>query len=278
MTFNKRKNQKGQALLVVVLVMVVALTIGLSAISRSITNVKTSTEEANSAQALAAAEAGVAKTVQTNVAAGVGSFGTSGNYNTTSGNADVTSRTLNGGNVVIQDEGVDLWLVPHDSGTRLPNYSSPWPPSGSANLNIYWADTNTNGGCDEAALEVILVKGPTSAPTMSKYAYDPCTERRTVNHFSTCFLNCLVDFTIAGKRLYRGITIPVTNGLIVRIIPLYKNANIAVAQAGGPAIPTQGTIITSTGTAADVQRKLNVFQAFSSVPVELFAYGIFVPK
>ena len=38
-------------LLIVVLVMVVSLTIGLSVLSRSITNVRTSTEEANSAQA-----------------------------------------------------------------------------------------------------------------------------------------------------------------------------------------------------------------------------------
>src|SRR3989344_2066165 len=53
------ERQKGQVLLIVVLVMIVALTVGLSLISRSVTNLRTSTEEAESQKALAAAEAGV---------------------------------------------------------------------------------------------------------------------------------------------------------------------------------------------------------------------------
>ena len=53
------QSQKGQALLIVVLAMVVALTVGLSVVSRSITNLKNSQQEIDSQKALSAAEAGV---------------------------------------------------------------------------------------------------------------------------------------------------------------------------------------------------------------------------
>jgi len=59
-------NQKGQALLIVVLVMVVALTVGLSIASKTIISLRTSTEEANSQKALAAAEAGIEQALKTN--------------------------------------------------------------------------------------------------------------------------------------------------------------------------------------------------------------------
>ena len=60
MTLLKRKKlQKGQTLLIVVLIMVVSLTIGLSLASKTITSLRTTTEEAESAKALSAAETGV---------------------------------------------------------------------------------------------------------------------------------------------------------------------------------------------------------------------------
>ena len=48
---HKKQGQKGQILLMVVLATVITLTVGLSAISRTITNTRVSTEEANSQKA-----------------------------------------------------------------------------------------------------------------------------------------------------------------------------------------------------------------------------------
>ena len=48
------KDQKGQALLIIVLVMVVALTVGLSLVSRTITNIRNTREQASSQKALSA--------------------------------------------------------------------------------------------------------------------------------------------------------------------------------------------------------------------------------
>ncbi len=52
-------SESGQALLIVVLVMVVVLTMGLSVASRSITNLRIATEQDNSQASFSAVEAGI---------------------------------------------------------------------------------------------------------------------------------------------------------------------------------------------------------------------------
>lgn len=273
--------QKGQALLIVVLVMVVGLTIGLSIVSKSITNVRTTTEEANSAQALAAAEAGVAQAIQTNQGVPVGSDITYGNNASfTSSISQVSGRRimlLNDGSIAPKDEGADLWLVDHDSA-GLPVYGSPWT---GTSINIYWGDST--GPCEQAALEVLVIKGPSNDPTSSHYAIDPCVSRRQENNFlapSTAG----APYVKAGNSFSYTFQISLTSGsgLIARIIPIYKNAIIAVEDTSvTPApFPSQGAVITSTGKAKDttIQRKLNVFQGFSFLPIEYVTYGIVVHK
>ncbi|MEK7559179.1 MAG: hypothetical protein AAB521_02630 [Patescibacteria group bacterium] len=272
--------QKGQTLLIVVLVMVVALTIGLSVVSRSITNVRTTTEEANSAQALAAAEAGVAQAIQTNqgVTSAI-SYGNNASFTSTVDSlSGQTIVLLNGGSIVPQDEGADLWLVPHNSdGT--PNYTTPGPWSGTS-MTIYWGDT---AHCPEqAALEVLLIKGSSGDPKSQRFALDPCSARSTGaagNNFTNPSSG---SYSIGGRTFSYSYNLNPNTGLIARIIPIYKNAFIAVESvgAGAPAFPSQGSMITATGKAADttIQRKLNVFQGFSYLPIEYVTYGIFSPR
>ena len=85
---NNLLNQKGQALLIVVLVMVVALTVTLSLVSRSVVDLKTSTDQADSQKALAAAEAGAEQAIKANAA--VGLVGSNKSLDTTNYNATVT--------------------------------------------------------------------------------------------------------------------------------------------------------------------------------------------
>ena len=54
--FRLLKDQSGQALLIIVLVLVVALTVGLSVSSRSIINLKNTQDQASSQKALSAAD------------------------------------------------------------------------------------------------------------------------------------------------------------------------------------------------------------------------------
>lgn len=244
--------------------MVVSLTVGLSIVSKSITNVRTSTEEANSAQALAAAEAGAQKAIQSGNT-NPGSFINGSNFSVRSDPADISAQTLT------HDEGADLWLVNHNTDGSV-NYSGT-PGRWDGNLTIYWGDAPD--GCSDAALEMIVITtsnttGSPTGVTSSKYTADACPTRRSSNQFSS-------NSGGAGSGKAFSHTISITNGVVARIVPIYGNANVAVT--GTSTIPSQGSNITSTGKSANdtVQRKLSVFRPFSSLPVEFFSYGLFSP-
>src|SRR3989344_1439125 len=196
--------QAGQTLLIVVLIMVVSLTIGLSIASKTITNLRTTTEEADSAKALSAAETGVAQSIK----------------------------------------------------------------SGAS-----------SGHCTNAALEIITITGTTQTnPVSNRSAYDPCSTRSSSNKFASPTSSPLGGVVVSGKTFYYTADITnITNGLLVRIIPLYTNTTMAVS-GGLNALPSQGSIISSTGQAGNVTRKISVVANYSSLPSEFFSYGLFVPK
>lgn len=258
-------NERGQMLLIVVLVMVVSLTVGLSIASKSITSLRTSTEEANSQKALAAAEAGVERAIKSNLSIAEGSFSDNTTYDTTITPVLGTSFQLNAGNPVLQDDGIDLWLSRYSTqDSQL--YTNPW----NGSLTIHWGNTPT--GCENAALEIALISGNRNNPVMTRYAYDPCPARSSSNSFDSVPVN---QTTISGKIFYYQTVIPVSQGLIGRIIPFYTNTVMAVT--GSTALPSQGSTIVSTGRAGDTERKVTVFQGFPEVPSEYFPYNLFTP-
>jgi hypothetical protein len=248
--------------------MVVALTVGLSVISRSITTIRTSREEASSQKALAAAEAGIEQVLKTGVGIPIGTSFTGEpktTYGATPNAVSGTSILANGGNVVPKDEGADIWLVPHDANND-PILSSPW----SGNLTIYWGDTS--GSCNNATLEIVVVYDP-SPHKFKRYAFDPCSSRVGNNNFSSALSGVNV---ISGKTFsYLTPAISVSSGFIVRVVPLYRNASIGVV--GSIALPSQGFIIDSTGVSQGTTRKINVFKGFPQLPIQYFSYGLFSP-
>ncbi len=263
---NKLKSQKGQSLLIVVLVMVIALTVGLSIASRSITSFKNSTDQVNSQKALSAAEAGVEQAIKSNASIANSNFSQDSGFTTTLTQISGTTFILNGGNPISQDDGIDLWLTPYSSDSAS-LYQNPW----NGTFTVYWGDAS--GACNNAALEVVLISGTRTAPSIQRYAFDPCQTRSTGNHFTYISPG---QSTVAGKTFYyQSQTIPVTNGLIARIIPVY--ANTPAALIGTAAFPSQGSVITSVGTAGSTARKVNVFQGYPEVPSEYFLYNLFSP-
>lgn len=260
------KNQKGQVLLIVVLVMIVVLTVGLSVASRSITNLRTSTEEINSQKALSAAEAGIEQALQTNTSIANGSFSNNTIYNTNVTEVLGTSFLLNGGNTIPKDDGVDLWLSLYSTDpARL--YQNPW----SGNLTIYWGDST--GSCNNAALELTVISGTKSSPGLNKYAFDPCQARANGNHFS---LASSVGANIDIKSFsYSAAINNIASGLIIRVAPLYAGTSIGVI--GSQALPSQGFLIKSTGSSGSTQRKVNVYKGYPQLPSQYFSYGLFSP-
>ena len=261
-----KKNERGQALLIVVLVMVVALTVGLSVASRSITNLKTSTEEANSQNALAAAEAGVEQAIKSNSNVSELSF----NNNTASYDTTITSVNgkdilLYGGNPVLQDDGIDTWLSDYSTDPSK-IYLNPWPlGGGTENLTIKWGVSPDP--CSNAAIEFALIYGTKQSPQVKRYVFDPCSTRAVINHFSPP--TSTGKSTTSGKDFYYEATVPISLGLIGRVVPLYANTPVALV-AQTTALPSQGSIVTSVGISSGTQRKVNVFQGYPEVPSEYF--------
>lgn len=279
--------ESGQALLIVVLVMVIALTVGLSLASRSITNLRNSTDEANSQAAFAAAEAGVEQAVKLGGVSGnsvIAGVSLNDKNNSQISNVDITTISgnqvlLNNGNPIFQDDGIDVWLSPHtDDPAKL--FATSW----NGTLYVNWGTSSDPSGCSDPAIEVMVLYGTRLNPGIKKYAYDPCAARRSVNSFAQPPVGAYSVNGVNGNmtynyqiQLYPGGSI--SNGLLARITPLYKAGSIGVIGAG---LPIQGKLITSTGTAgvgssSQTVRKISFFQGFDSVPSELF-YSFFTPQ
>lgn len=268
--------ENGQALLVVVLVMVVALTVGLSLTSRSIVNIRTSTEEADSQKALAAAEAGIEQALQEyNTATIAGPFiENKTTYSTAITAVGGNSILVNGGNLVAQDDGIDIWLVPHNADGK-PDYSTSW--GNNDKLDIYWGDPALNDHCGNAAIEVAVISGTQAAPVLKRYAYDPCNSRQGANKFSN--VPGGGPYSFQGKGFKYNVQINIKDGLIARVVPIYTSTAIAVK--GSILLPTQGFKIDSTGTSGapdrEVKRSLTFFRTYDELPTPYFMYGLFSP-
>lgn len=160
-----RNFERGQMLLIVVLTMIVALTVGLSVVSRTITGLRISKQNEESQRAFQAAEAGIERAIQSgasgntsfNFPANNSKYSTSVLSNLTSGN----NFLLNGGEAVTQDSGIDVWLA------NYPGYTSPY----SGTLTLYWnpatktSCTPGNGVNTAAAIEVNVISGTATPVT-----------------------------------------------------------------------------------------------------------------
>jgi hypothetical protein len=286
MNFLRRtSSEDGQALLIVVLVMVIALTVTLSLVSRSIVNLKTSVEQTNSQKALAAAEAGVEQAIKNN--ANIGQTGAPSTIGGAKYSAkieavqDSNGFLVNGGNIITKNEGAYIWLSKYDSSAPWSHPS--WPSdSGSGSVYVYWGDTT--GDDKNAALEIVVIQGPDKDNAqIVRYAFDPYSVRATGNNF-----NNNVNpgtYTINGRTFRYRVSIVISGGLLMRVNPIYASTYVAIKKvsASDTALPDQGQMIISSGctpdcnTSGNVQRKITVFQGYPIIPAELFPYSLLSP-
>lgn len=279
MRFFLRKNsESGQILLIVILAAVISLTVGLSVASRVITNTKVTTDEVNAQKALSAAEAGVEEQIQNPVVAPTPIlFGNKSTVTSTSKTITASQFLINGGNLVSQDEGMDIWL------SDYPGYTTPR----NMNLKIYWADSTSDANkcSSNPAIELVVLSGSANSPanvTLSRTAYETCSSRTSPNHFTDPVNS--ESKNISGIVFNHSAVVSVTSGLIARVIPLYADTKIAVEmfQSGSFNVglsnpPAQGTLIQATGTSGNVTRTLRVFQGYPKLPTEFFPYSLFIP-
>lgn len=288
------QKQGGQILLIVVLVIIIASTVGLSIATRSIVSLRTSTEEAESQKALAAAEAGIERAIQGSTPIAVEGSNPSNNssYSTEIIPTLSTSFLINGGNTILKDEGADAWFVKHTDNGDLDytDYSSTSPNF----LNLYWGSLS-DGACGSstapAAIQAVIITRDSSSPNeirSYRYAYDSCNRG---NNFTLADTG---GFAIDGapgmifknrtpaNDLTKGI-IGSKNIILMRVIPIYKDTVIGLSTCnpsdkdnGCTSLPSQGYVISSTGTSGQANRKLTVFKGYPQAYLPYLSYGLFV--
>jgi len=247
--------RRGQALVVVLLLLGVAVTVGLSIVSRSVTEVSVSTAEDESSRALEAAEAGVESALGGVVAVGSSdtdtfaeaSFNVS---NTAVGNAQVyeVPYSLSAGEVATVDLG---------------GYTG-------NNVRVCW------GSLETAAVELILYYQGATAVSVGRVGYDPNGTTRAQNSFSPdagggCngagYTRSYAYTQMVSLRNDLGMAAG-GSPLILRIRALYNTQGLPVAVRGlGGDLPTQGSEIISTGQAGGSTQKLRVIQSKPDLPL-----------
>jgi len=270
------KSQEGQALLIIVLIMVVATTVGLSIISRTVTNLRTAENQQSSQKALAAAEAGVEQAMKTNSSI-QSSFLSGTSYTTSITMAQASANTaffLNGGDSIYKNDGGTIWITPYSAdSSKL--FVTTW----TGNLTVYWgssSDVCTNNLSNTmAALETVVLLGPKASPSVKTYVFDPCTDRKAVDNLNGAIGSGATLDTNFGRRTFPySATISINQGLMIKVIPLY--ADTFVAAKANIDLPVQGSFISSVGSSGTTQRKITVFQGYPEIPSELFPYSLLI--
>ncbi len=278
-----QSSSPGQVLLIVLLTMVVVLTIGLSILSASITDIAITSREEEALRAFSAAEAGIEKVL-------IAGFPLSGEFQDASFNAQVTniaegSKTFIYPQNVSAGDTATVWFVAHDTDESL-ICSVEYPCFTGNQMRICWAKEGT--ASDQATTPAIEVSiwytetaGDYSTTKIAREAIDPNVTRRVVNSFSAPTPG---DCSIDGNNFafQKIIDFSSLNGLQFAHIKFIYNTDIAQSLGtdvnfdDNEFLPSQGKRIESIGTAGEAARKVEVYRLFSALPA-IFDFGVFTP-
>jgi hypothetical protein len=273
---------RGQVLLITVLILSVAVTIALSLIGRSVSDVSMSRNLEESARAFSAAEAGIEEALRTNTQRTNDSYGGAGYTSNIAviGNSTgvYTLPTISVG------QADTVWLVEHNA-----SYGIDFPPSyyyPSATIDICW--THVPVGQPAPALEVAIYYRSVATYLVNRGVYDPGGAKTPPNKFSPVTDTNNISGGCGGmQNVYRQrVSIPTGAGitpLFMRIRPYYGNATVSVSPLGGNRLPTQGFEVSSVGctqitasgcTEGGVMRKIVVRRQYPGAAT-IFDYSIY---
>lgn len=279
------KNQeKGQVVIVLLLVMLVALSVGLVITQRSINDVTTSTQTEQFSRAFSAAEAGIEKVLNQNstITLSEEQLG-----NQSSAEAKVTSCLPRSGQAleyppISKETTAQFWLA-------NPNVSGCTGSAYNGNLvTLYFGNSNLqNNSTEIPAVEVALVRFDGTTYSTQRRYIDPVPSRRNNNGFEP--LNCngntgainttsSTDDLILDRSFKCKVTIDTrgTAPIMLRVRIIYSDISqqVALAPQLGKSLPPQAAYYTSTGTSGLSQKTIQVFKLYYVTPV-FFDYSIF---
>lgn len=251
--------EKGQALLIVIMVLATVITVVLATTFTSRTDTQTTKLEEESQKALAAAEAGIEKILS--------SGQESGTLNIQDVSADLRAAGLTGTVTVAPSDDSDMFISPLiKQDEQYTYYAAPYTKStntfGSStaqNLTICFGSTSSG---THPALEITLVKADYS---INHFLVDPDAR---VSGAASSTAGCSATTGFAYSYVIPSASIGTnTNLMIVRA--LFTDTKFVVD--GVSPLPTQGLNITSQArTGIGATKRVELFQSYPQIPSDFF--------
>lgn len=269
----KKDSQRGQVLLISLLVLSVATTVVLSLIGRSTTDVSISNQVAQSSRAFSAAEAGIEESLKTGVGSGGAQILTDGiQYNVIKTGIGGDTGVYAFPQKTTRGTSETLWLVGHNDADGTLIEADKY--RGDA-IDVCWSDATPKA----ALLVSVFYKTFGGQYRVTRGAYDPDGTRAATNKFSapTTTSGGCGDGNTTFKQTITfsdfSITPATDTLLMLRVQPMYADTLLAINASG--TLPSQGNRLESSGTTdAGITRKIVVYQQYRS-PLSIFDYAIY---
>jgi type II secretory pathway pseudopilin PulG len=248
----RKEVQSGQAGLVVMLIMVVLLTLGISIASRSTQDVTQSTQEQETSRVFDAAEAGIEQALSGVLTATVGSV------NVDIGNGLLTSYTVD------EIDSLEVRLNEgHVVGVDLAGYAG--------DVTLEWSKVSNCATEDPASLEVSIFNSTTN--TVRRLAFAGCTHAGD-QLISTSNLPSWSVAVGTAPYAYRATVLVALGEDLMRVRPIYNDSHVRVS--GGVDFPVQYHRISSQATnpVSGETRAVEVDRTFPTAP-SIFDYVLF---
>lgn len=234
----KRNDSQGQILIVILLIMVVALAIGLSVATRSLTNLRVSTQSEFSQRAFSAAEAGIEKALGSGNANFADTFTVDVGGSTV--DVNVTSQSLKYVETILSSGGVQEIKVDTAAGRT------------GDTLYVYFG--NAAAGSDEItnhpSIEYTMVDvdaaGNVTVPANGKGALNTPSSNHGGNGFAVSSAPPVGFTSPSGKTFQARASITLNaNTKIVRIRAVYNTTTLYVEPGPSTTIPDQVDVTVS---------------------------------
>lgn len=251
-------NEKGQTLIIIVLLMIVSLSIGVGISSRFIKRVRNVAQVDLASRSLAVADASL-EHVLLIPATTLESYATNGNCGTD------CFLQITGDDNVVSTSTVTLSRLGNSSDPFIVDLST--TDSSQVSLLGYPTGQNISVCWNNSAMSVIAlyVHGTVGSYGTDAYAYNSSSSSYS-NGFGTAssgngYTNC---FTFAAKA----------NSVMLRLKAVYSDGSSAVIPSGGNTLPTQGILAEATGTTGNTVKKVSVIITDPLLP-GIFDYALY---
>ncbi len=266
---NKTNKERGQVLLITVMLLATALTVVLSLSFRSVTETKLSKLEEENQKAIAAAESAIEMALKkTDLGEGM-TFSDLGldlsgiNLNSSSVSVDQTTYDYFITPLLLKDDQYVYYLHDYD-----PVHNDITTGSSYSGGLTFYIESPESGG--NVAVELTYLSGTVASPTITRYIIDPHT-LITVGQNGQDSLETISGGTFQGINFGYKTSSPVAtpgNAKILIVRVLNKQTRVGIA---GADLKVQGrTIISEARASAGSTKRIKFFQSYPQIPAEFF--------